>query len=249
VKRSPQPRKLTDLPDSITWQLNMYALAASAAGVGLLSVAKPVDARIVYTPSHTKIPVDNNASVLLDLNHDGIADFSFRNLFYTGFGSGGFDASLLVGCALRQGGNSRVCIYQHNMIWGQGAVSFGWLGFPSALPAGRVVERNKSYFQLARSARMARSAGSHSKSTYFGGQWLHTRDRYLGLQFVIKGKVHYGWARVNVPNFNDVVLTGYAYETVPNKPIITGKTKGPDLVTVQPDAAPGSLGRLALGRK
>lgn len=65
MKRSPRPRKLTDLPDSITWQLNMYALAASAAGVSLLSVAKPVDAEIVYTPSHTKIPVDNNASVLL----------------------------------------------------------------------------------------------------------------------------------------------------------------------------------------
>jgi hypothetical protein len=44
-------------------------------------------------------------------------------------------------------------------------------------------------------------------------------------------------------------LTGYAYETVPNKPIIAGKTKGPDVITVQPDTAPGSLGRLALGRK
>jgi hypothetical protein len=38
-------------------------------------------------------------------------------------------------------------------------------------------------------------------------------------------------------------LTGYAYETIPNKPIIAGKTKGPDVFTVQP----GSLGHLARG--
>jgi hypothetical protein len=39
------------------------------------------------------------------------------------------------------------------------------------------------------------------------------------------------------------LLTGYAYETIPNKPIITGKTKGPDAITL----APGSLGALAAG--
>jgi hypothetical protein len=59
------------------------------------------------------------------------------------------------------------------------------------------------------------------------------------------------------------VLTGYAYETIPNKPIITGKTKGPDdgSVEQQNDPGPGaslispipetpqpaSLGMLALG--
>ena len=39
------------------------------------------------------------------------------------------------------------------------------------------------------------------------------------------------------------MLTGYAYETIPNKLIITGKTKGPDVITAQP----GSLGHLAQG--
>jgi len=38
-------------------------------------------------------------------------------------------------------------------------------------------------------------------------------------------------------------LTGYAYETIPNKPIIAGKTHGPDVITLQ-DA---SLGHLARG--
>ena len=40
-------------------------------------------------------------------------------------------------------------------------------------------------------------------------------------------------------------LTGYAYETIPNKPIIAGKTNGPDVITVEPT----TLGSLALGRR
>jgi hypothetical protein len=43
---------------------------------------------------------------------------------------------------------------------------------------------------------------------------------YLGLKFVIKGKTHYGWARLAVSAQRFVVtatLTRYAYETVPGK--------------------------------
>jgi hypothetical protein len=40
-----------------------------------------------------------------------------------------------------------------------------------------------------------------------------------------------------------IILSGYAYETVPNKPLVTGKTKGPDVITL----GPGTLGRLARG--
>jgi hypothetical protein len=38
-------------------------------------------------------------------------------------------------------------------------------------------------------------------------------------------------------------LTGYAYETIPNKAIVTGKTKGRDVITVRP----ASLGHSAAG--
>src|ERR1700685_2804628 len=48
------------------------------------------------------------------------------------------------------------------------------------------------------------------------------------------------------------VLTGYAYETVANKPIVTGKTKGeadhvPDINQTGSAPEPASLGRLARG--
>ena len=79
------------------------------------------------------------------------------------------------------------------------------------------------------------------------GNWLNATNRYLGLKFTIHGKIHYGWARLSVqaqmPPAITAILTGYAYETVPNKPIIAGKTHGKDVITLQ-DA---SLGHLARG--
>jgi len=75
-------------------------------------------------------------------------------------------------------------------------------------------------------------------------------DRYLGLRFSIKGKIHYGWARLNVKvaegsDFDiTATLTGYAYETIPNKPIVAGKIKGTDVIEA---VEPASLGHLAQG--
>ena len=75
------------------------------------------------------------------------------------------------------------------------------------------------------------------------GPWLHVKQAYLGLKFVIKGKKHFGWARVKLSISGQsitAILTGYAYETIPGKPIITGATKGTE-------EQAGSLGALAAG--
>jgi hypothetical protein len=78
---------------------------------------------------------------------------------------------------------------------------------------------------------------------------------YLGLKFTIKGKIHFGWARVKVDTLQkpfSVTLTGYAYETIPGKGIIAGATKGPDdgepaASVTMPTPEPHTLGALALG--
>jgi hypothetical protein len=76
------------------------------------------------------------------------------------------------------------------------------------------------------------------------------------LKFQVKGETHYGWARLSV-QLNEgftVTLTGYAYETVPNKPIIAGATKDLDDDDRPAPASlkmhtekPPTLGMLALG--
>jgi hypothetical protein len=68
------------LSESVHQRLNMYALAASAGGMSLLTLAQPADAKIVYTPADTIIPP--GAMLNLDLNRDGIADFQISNYYY-----------------------------------------------------------------------------------------------------------------------------------------------------------------------
>jgi hypothetical protein len=46
MKRS---RDTVTLSDSVHHQLNMYALAASAAGVSVLALAQPAECKIIYT--------------------------------------------------------------------------------------------------------------------------------------------------------------------------------------------------------
>jgi hypothetical protein len=98
---------------------------------------------------------------------------------------------------------------------------------------------------------MAELSIANFVTTNIRGPWANdgkgVNDRYLGLRFVINSEIHYGWARFNVRIWNAIfaTLTGYAYETIPNKSIIAGRTKGPDVITLQP----GSLGHLARGAR
>jgi hypothetical protein len=211
------PRPVANLRESLEKRLTAYAVAASAAGVGLLAWPQPALARIIYTKTHTILPVQ------LDLNHDGITDYllNFSNGSY-----GDFAASVMG--------------EPGNLVAGYGRLSSR--GWASALaPKGRVGpnQRFGSY------RFMFFGYCSRAEPCDGEGPWFNAQNRYLGFQFLIKGQIHYGWARlsVSVSRTTYVVLTGYAYETVPGKPLVTGKTKGPDVITLEP----GTLGQLARG--
>jgi len=100
MKHSSGPRKTATLSESIHQRLNSYALAAGAAGVSLLSLAQPSEAKIVYTPAHLVFGIIGNYG--LDLNHDGITDFTLQNRTYCTWSFCG--ATLLVS----RSGNNRV---------------------------------------------------------------------------------------------------------------------------------------------
>jgi hypothetical protein len=89
-----------------------------------------------------------------------------------------------------------------------------------------------------------------------GGPWKNSVNRFLGLKFLINGEIHYGWARLTVladknRELVSAKLTGYAYETVANRPIVAGQTSGTvegASVTPTPIEHPQvQLGLLALG--
>jgi hypothetical protein len=56
------------LSESLHKRLNMYALAASAAGVSLLALPQ-AEAKVIYTPANIKI--NPYHWYYLDINHDG----------------------------------------------------------------------------------------------------------------------------------------------------------------------------------
>ena len=73
---SQPPRAPSRLSDSVHRQLSQYALAASAAGMGMLALTQSAEAKIVYTPAHRHVLLHH--PLALDLNHDGIVDFKIR---------------------------------------------------------------------------------------------------------------------------------------------------------------------------
>src|SRR5271154_2448951 len=75
------PRTASRLSDTIRSQLNSYALAAGATGVGLLALVRPAEAKIVYTKTYLVIAGAERYN--LDLNHDKITDFTVSNFFTT----------------------------------------------------------------------------------------------------------------------------------------------------------------------
>jgi hypothetical protein len=224
----------TTLPGSVQHQLNMYALAATAAGVSMLALTPPSEAKVVYTKAH--IVLHRHQGIKLDLNHDGVPDLALVCAFTASSAIGFYSGVFVPPLSTR----NRVNVVR------------GHIYAPSALPAGMKVGSPDVFIA---SGYAARAVGKGSKTvSFFYGNWANSgkglQNRYLGVRFAIKKTTHYGWVRMSVSKWPFVAtLTGYAYETVPNKPIVTGKTKGPDVDTEQPDMTSFTLGRLALGRK
>ncbi len=227
-----------------------YAAAASAAGVSLLALTPAAEAKIVYT--HANVQIIGN--VYLDLNHDGIHDFRFSTTHHSGTGAAHAGTFFRTSAA-------QLRVYPvgtRNQIWGHSS-------YASALKPGVLVGPKFREGGFS----MAAVRGINSQLSVYYGLWQGTKsnrtvkNRYVGLKFLIKGQVHYGWARLTVTVKWPIsaTLTGYAYETVPNKAIVTGKSRGPDAEgpdeeQIEPTAEqgtrpevpqPASLGMLALG--
>ncbi|MGA8763663.1 MAG: hypothetical protein WB562_12425, partial [Candidatus Sulfotelmatobacter sp.] len=173
-----------------------YTSAATAAGVGILALAQPSQAKIVYTPANEVL--NPETAFRLDLNHDGIIDFTITNIRGSS-GHGGFISA----SASFQAGNAFLI----------SGVSY----YAAALPPGRRVGLGEPWKP---SSVFLNACNSRNGSTYMRGPWNNVKDRHLALRFLVEGKTHFGWARLSVsvkPMGCKIkaVLTGYAYESVP----------------------------------
>jgi len=222
--------------------------AASAVGAGLLLSAGPASARIVYTPAYTTVSASPSHPFPLDLNHDGITDFNL------------FSVPGLIGLLLRQVSPAQA----GNGILGktQGALSIYLAPYTcrvaSALPAGHRIGPGSKFG--AYQTMYFHTFNAPVTGPFFGltcGYWSKAQGRFLGFEFTAQGQKHYGWARLNIAG-GRATLTGYAYETEPNKPIRARDT-GPVADAPVPEMhsapraiatlRPATLGLLALGSR
>jgi hypothetical protein len=249
------------LKPTLSKRLASYITAASAAGMGILACATTTEAKIVYT--RVNVPLGFGTAPL-DLNNDGIADFG---ICLTAVASGNTTYCAPVG---RRRGRAlpekrppgfeytlvgiwpALAASKQNRIWAKSGSAY-------ALPAGVSVGGKIKFTPGAQ--KMAHCSFLTPSTTFCGGPWYNALHRYLGLRFVIHGAVHYGWARLTVTGCCSATLTGYAYETTPNKSIVTGNIVGAEGIEGgkwSPEGAampqvlparrvPASLGWLAAG--
>jgi len=208
-------------------KLSAYVLAAS---VGAILLPSEAEAKIVYTPTYART-IDPIAVISIDLDHNGIVDF-------------------IVSSSNFSGNNS---VEVKPSVSGNQILSTSAFGGPAAaaLRPGAYIGAGAHFSPEANLM-----VGSYLCTDTQFGPWADARGRYLGFQFLIHGKTHFGWARLNVGRCG-TAMTGFAYETIPDRPIQAGLTQSADEMgtfvphTLVPDGnpslKPATLGLLAQG--
>ena len=219
------------LMETFEQRMSLYSVAAVAASVSVIALSQPAESSVVI--KNVNIPITIKG-VSLDLNNDGVADITF-NMFYT-------------------------APYYATLSY----INVG------AMKGGGIVVKSNYASALLRSARIGPSAyfgkSSHSPFVMEGrdcngagctlfGKWSGNHpNRFLGVKFLINGKVHYGWIRVTldsgVNQRTAATITEYGYETIANRAVKAGLAS--NQIKQHPSREKNSklaasLGMLALG--
>jgi hypothetical protein len=201
----------SELSESVRQYLNRFAIAATLA-VGLLAVAWPAEAQIVYT--RTNITIGFNSSYNLDFNNDGVTDFTITTEDYT--------PPLI----LLNGSVSETAASENSALIGP-LSERDEIGRDQVFTGGTV--DLESFILKCGKQKGAPCHYAHS------GPWDVDLEgkRYLGLSFQLNGETYYGWVQLTLliptaPWHGGVVgakLSGYAYESTPGMPINAGQTE------------------------
>jgi len=190
-------------------RLLRYALAAGVA----LACSAPSQAEVIFTPSNV-IFKGGHGKFDIDLDNDGSANFSLVTKECRGYLSYDYPVPCLV-------------VY--------GATPSNQIALDGIRKRCAAALRKKTRVGAGPSfqafALMATDAYG------FVGNFGSVRNRFLAVKILINGEVHFGWIGFRSV-FADylrvtVAFAGYAYETTPNTPIVTGNM-GEAAATYQP---------------
>jgi hypothetical protein len=206
-------------------QIAQYSVAAAMAGVSMLALAQPAAGEVVVTRKTIHLPVGTISDPMpvgISLSNNGVNDISLS----------------LKSFSEKQGRD----LFMSNANRNNGALMGGHFDlYAVALPRGAnigpVASGESPFFFYAGLVELSASSQNTPKycEGYFGSNPKtfigcgNPKNKFLGVSFQINGQTHYGWIRLSVTTTSDpngsrmsATVTGYAYETVPNKPILAG---------------------------
>jgi hypothetical protein len=244
MSRGPHARSNAANPaESTNHLLNAYSLAAVTAGVGMLALAQPAEGSVVITK--TNIQINFGSQVSIDLNNDGVNDFTlaaeganYDHSFYGTFAAIPLNGGKVVG-------GNRGALGPYASALAKGANIGPSAHFSTSVARQQItVERFNGL------------ASASTIITYYGKWTPGSGNHYLGVKFLIKGAAHYGWIRLSLSKNSEQsgTVTEYAYETVAGKKIGAGNTTDSSVAAAQTPAQQRvsslkgpSLGMMALG--
>jgi hypothetical protein len=202
-------------------QIAQYSVAAAVAGVSLLALASPASGEVVVTRKTIPVPVGTASSpqpLGISLANNGVLDVSFT-LSQSSFNPG---RTALVKTPDRKNGVT---------------IGGSFDPYARALARGAKIGPNADSFLYAG---LVEFSATSNGAKYCKGYWASnlqnkffgcgdTKNKYIGVRFSLNGQTHFGWIRLTVTTNSDLngppltaTVTGYAYETVANKPILAG---------------------------
>lgn len=211
------------LEESLEKRLAVYALAAGAAGVGLLALAQPVEASIISSSENITI---NSSNTPETLNIAGSAELNFSYVHTLS----------LHGIGVRGLNGAKVAANANSL-----ALDLG---------AGASIGSNRNFkAQNVRGSGLT-MGGTLAPGSLIG-KW-NGLSGYLGFDFAANGKTYFGWAKMTFSQSGkSAKITEYAYDTVAGQSIKagdTGQTSVPEPGTLSLLAL-GAVGLLALRKK
>ncbi len=239
--------------NNLNRQVGLYSLAAAAAGVSLLAMVQPAAGEVVVTKKTIPVPLaprNMQEPVNISMANNGVDNFTF--LLDSSSTSLRLRELLVVSVDPGKGG-------AHNQILAGGSFYTKALALSRGVKIGPATPL--SAFFSSSGALVEGTDGTNGRNGFYysRGYWGGSpKNKYLGVRFQLNGKTHYGWIRLTVKTNTKLnkpslqaTITGYAYETVPNKPILAGtaalataEVQVPENVKKQPGP---SIGMLAAG--
>ena len=186
------------------------------------------NAQIVYTDVIPDVvrgcnyPSPCGADFLIDLNNDGINDFTFAPRAH-GFSCGNCSPNPVAILGTRD--SALVISTAQSWI----ADTVGGFGLNKSMDSS--LAWTNAVYNLAQNGERCMACtngnGSHKVTQGITGNWQNVSGKFMGLKIKVGPDFYYGWIKlgVSIASYSvSITIMEYAYNSIPNQPILAGQT-------------------------